>query len=266
MLDAIRTDAEAPASAVKDEMSEAFSVAAHDLRTPLAAISGLIELLLTEKPGRLNDEQRSLLSQAQVSTSRLSAYVSDALALNAVKARKFVVEDVPGRVQDCISELVPFWELAFKQRNVRIETEIDPHIPEFCFDAHKLQRVVSNLIDNALSHSPEGATVKIAVKPIFWERRHSATEHVPERRWQCCFDDNAVEIHVVDQGPGIPAKYRDLVFEEFFRIPGGNQRRGSGLGLAIAKNLVLVMGGRISILDNEVDHGSHFVVGIPYCR
>lgn len=245
---------------------DALSMVVHDLKTPMAVINGYIEFLLSEKLGPLNEQQKAILLQSQASGERLASYIDNYLSLSALRAKKFLPELKEGRIQGCMEELKSFWKTPFDNKHVTLAVSCDPSIEPFDFDCHKTQRVVSNLLENALQYSPANSKVEVRVSQFFWDRRKHHDEHRPERRWQCSSEPNAIQIRVSDQGPGIPAKYQEAIFEEYFRIPGRSAPgRGTGLGLAIAKNLVEAMHGEIRI-DTEVKDGSHFVVVLPIHR
>lgn len=245
---------------------DTLSMVVHDLKTPMAVINGYIEFLLSEKLGPLNEQQKAILLQSQASGERLASYIDNFLSLSALRAKRFVPEWKEGRIQNCMAELKSFWRTPFDQKHVKLAITCDDSIEPFEFDCHKTQRVISNLLENALQYSPTGSTVEVSVTPYFWERRGRDEEHVPERRWQCSAGPNAVLLKVSDEGPGVPKQFHELVFEEYFRVPGKSAPgRGTGLGLAIAKNLVEAMLGEIWI-DTEVNNGSHFVVVLPIRR
>ena len=245
---------------------DALSMVVHDLKTPMAVINGYIEFLLTEKLGPLNEQQKAILTQSQASGERLASYIDNYLSLSALRANKFLPELKIGLIQNCMQELQSFWKFPFETKHVDLAVTCDPSIGPFEFDCQKTQRVISNLLENALQYSPANSTVRVTVAPYSWERRKQHAEHVPERRWQCSSTPNAVSIRVSDEGPGIPAKFREAIFEEYFRVPGRSAPgRGTGLGLAIAKSLVQAMHGKIWI-ETEVKDGSHFVVVLPIRR
>jgi two-component system, OmpR family, phosphate regulon sensor histidine kinase PhoR len=251
---------------LKSGVRDALSMVVHDLKTPMAVINGYIEFLLSEKLGPLNEQQRAILVQSQASGERLASYIDNYLSLSALRAKKFLPELKEGRIQGCMEELRSFWRTPFENKHVDLVVTCDPAIEPFEFDCHKTQRVVSNLLENALQYSPAASRVEVRVTQFFWDRRKHPDEHHPERRWQCSSEANAVSIRVSDEGPGIPIKFREAVFEEYFRIPGRSAPgRGTGLGLAIARNLVEAMHGEIR-LDTEVNDGSHFVVVLPIHR
>lgn len=245
---------------------DTLSMVVHDLKTPMAVINGYIEFLLTEKLGPLNEQQKAILLQSQASGERLASYIDNFLSLSALRAKKFVPELKEGHIQDCLNEVRSFWKTPFENKHVQLAVTCVASIEPFEFDCHKTQRVISNLLENALQYSPPNSKVEVSVAPYFWERRSHHDEHAPERRWQCSSKPNAVLIRVSDEGPGIPSKFHQAVFEEYFRVPGRSAPgRGTGLGLAIAKNLVEAMHGEIWI-DTEVENGSHFVVVLPISR
>jgi signal transduction histidine kinase len=123
----------------------------------------------------------------------------------------------------------------------------------------KLQHIVSNLIENALKHTPPQGLVTVSVMPCFWERRKAQSEFLfnmerKERRTV----ENAVRIDVSDTGPGIAAEHHDEIFEDFIQLPSGSAR-GTGLGLAIARRLVEAHGGVVWV-ESEPGKGSKFSV------
>jgi signal transduction histidine kinase len=137
-------------------------------------------------------------------------------------------------------------------------------LPELAFDSAKLQRVISNLLENASKFTPAGGTVWLHAEPYMWERRNPNSSAIPsERRRQNTPQPNSVKVSVSDTGPGIPAEYHIEVFDDFFRLPQNEaQTEGMGLGLAIARRLVNAMGGKIWV-ESELGAGAKFSFIIP---
>ena len=137
-------------------------------------------------------------------------------------------------------------------------------VRRFAFDSAKVQRVISNLLENASKFTPAGGTVWLHGEPYMWERRAANNPVVPsERRTQNDPLPNSVKVSVSDTGPGIPAEYHIEVFDDFFRLPQNeNQTDGMGLGLAIARRLVNGMGGKIWV-ESEPGAGCKFSFIIP---
>jgi signal transduction histidine kinase len=126
-----------------------------------------------------------------------------------------------------------------------------------------VQRVVSNLLENASKFTPGGGTVWLHAEPYMWERRSVDSSGLPaERRRQPSSQPNSVKVSVADTGPGIPAEYHIEVFDDFFRLPQNERQAGMGLGLAIARRLVTNMDGKIWV-ESEPGAGCKFSFIIP---
>ena len=119
-------------------------------------------------------------------------------------------------------------------------------VKEFAFDAPKVERIISNLLENASKFTPAGGTVWLHAEPYVWERRAVSKPAVSgERRRRPLSQPNSVKISVSDTGPGIPPEYHLEIFDDFFRLAGNDKSEGMGLGLAIARRLVHAMGGTV---------------------
>ena len=135
--------------------------------------------------------------------------------------------------------------------------------PEFSFDTPKVERVISNLLENASKFTPSGGTVWLHAEPYMWERRTIAQPAVnQESRRRPLGQPNSVKISVSDTGPGIPPEYHLEIFDDFFRLPSTEKSEGMGLGLAIARRLVLGMGGKIWV-ESEGGSGCRFSFILP---
>ena len=127
----------------------------------------------------------------------------------------------------------------------------------------KIERVVSNLLENASKFTPAGGTVWLHAEPYMWERRSIAKPAInQERRRRPLTAPNSVKISVSDTGPGIPPEYHLEIFDDFFRLPTNEKADGMGLGLAIARRLVLGMGGKIWV-ESEPSAGCKFSFIVP---
>jgi signal transduction histidine kinase len=244
---------------------EALSAAAHDLKTPIAVLSGYVELLLSEKLGTLTSRQREILEEMQSSSTRLISYVNDSISYSSVKVGGYTPNFELGDLNACISEVCSFWTTCFQDKNVAFYVLLPEKLKHFPFDYHKTQRIISNLLENAMKYTPEGGTVWLSAEPYIWERR-AVTRPLSsgtDRRKQQRNLPNSVRIIVSDTGVGIAPEFHQDIFEEYVRLaqPGGRSN-GSGLGLAIAKNLVTALQGRIWV-ESEVAVGSKFFVLLP---
>ena len=234
--------------------------AAHELKTPLAVIKGYYDLLLTGSLGKLTEKQRDILEESKESCERLVRLVSMFLNYSALESGKLVLQLRENDLRDCLAEIASRWSEAYQRKGVKLESHLDPSIPAFRFDYQKVQQVVSNLLDNALKHTPTGGTVSLRARPHFWERRVAHIAPVEERRRFRLPRPNSVEVSVTDSGPGIAPEHHQEIFEEFMRVDKNTS--GMGLGLAIAKRLIQAHRGKIWV-ESVAHGGSSFAFMLP---
>jgi signal transduction histidine kinase len=244
--------------------TNALASAAHDLKTPLAILNGYVEVLQSEKLGPLNERQRQVLRDMRSSGQRLLHFVQDFLSFTFLETGETKMRFEKGDLNACVSEVCQLWSNSFQEKGLALYFLPNEKLGEFPFDSAKVQRVISNLLDNASKYTPSGGTVWLHAEPHMWERRTSSDSGVAsqERRRQSNFHPNAVKISVSDTGPGIPAEYHIEVFDDFFRLARNENQSGMGLGLAIARRLVGTMGGKIWV-ESGTGSGSKFSFVIP---
>ena len=230
--EALEAEAFRRSDTIKTAVIQAVS---HDLRTPLATIEQALDGL--EGGGlRLTDTDREeLLDAIRIEHTRLKRLVENLLDLSRLQAGAasasldvWTWEELIGRALD---------ELGASER-VAVDGRQD--LPPVSVDATQVQRVLVNLLENALGVSPQHESVHVRV---------SAT------RKELLF-------RITDRGPGIPEAERERIFEPFHRIEGGPLRRGAGLGLAIARGFAEANGGRIWV-ESQPGRGASFVLGLP---
>jgi len=234
--------------------------AAHELKTPLAVIKGYYDLLLTGSLGKLTDKQRDILEESKESCERLVRLVSMFLNYSALESGKLVLQLRENDLRDCLQEVATRWSADYQRKGVKLENQLDPSIPTFKFDYQKVQQVTSNLLDNALKHTPFGGKVVLRARPHFWERRVAAMAPAEERRRFRLPRPNSVEVTVADSGAGIPPEHHQEIFEDFMRVDKNTS--GMGLGLAIAKRLIQAHRGKIWV-ESEAQQGSTFAFLLP---
>jgi signal transduction histidine kinase len=243
--------------------TNALASAAHDLKTPLAILNGYVELLQSEKLGSLNERQREVLRDMSSSGQRLQHFIQDFLSFSALETAEVKMRFERGDLNACLSEVCRLWSHTFQQKGLALYFLPNQKVTEFAFDTPKLQRVVSNLLDNAAKFTPAGGTVWLHAEPYMWDRRNANQPGIlTERRREANVGPNSVKISVADTGPGIPAEYHIEVFDDFFRLPQNEQQSGMGLGLAIARRLVSSMGGKIWV-ESEPGAGCKFSFIVP---
>src|SRR6266404_6735349 len=134
----------------------ALATVAHELKTPLAVMAGYTDLLLSGGVGPLNERQRGVLREMQVSGERLQKFVEDFLAFSAVETGKIKMNFEVGDVNACLAEVVGFWTGRFETKGVSCYFLPTAGLDSFAFDSLKVQHVVSNLLQNALKFTPAG--------------------------------------------------------------------------------------------------------------
>lgn len=262
-----RQDLAAEYSRLRDRFqrcTNALGSAAHDLKTPLSILSGYIELLQSEKLGSLNDRQREVLRDMRSNGLRLQNFIQDFLTYTVLETGELKMQFDMGNINACISEVCSLWSNRFQEKGLALYFLANDKVPMFPFDAPKLQRVLSNLLENASKFTPASGTVWLHVEPYMWERRAVQKPTSGERRRQNLGQPNSVKISVSDTGPGIAPEFHLEVFDDFFRIPQTEkQSDGMGLGLAIARRLVHDFGGKIWV-ESENGAGSKFSFLVPF--
>ena len=243
--------------------TNALASAAHDLKTPLAILNGYVELLQSGKLGSLNERQREVLLDMRSNGQRLQRYIQDFLSFSVLETGQLKMKFETGNINACLSEVCRLWSPRFQERGLALYFLANEKVVEFPFDAPKVERIISNLLENASKFTPTGGTVWLHAEPYMWERRAiSKPPVVQERRRRPLGQPNSVKISVSDTGPGVPPEYHLEIFDDFFRLPGNEKSEGMGLGLAIARRLVLGMGGKIWV-ESEAGAGCKFSFIVP---
>jgi two-component system phosphate regulon sensor histidine kinase PhoR len=210
----------------------------HELKTPLTAILGYVETLVT---GAIDDKKNRIQFLEKISdqAQRLHALITDVLELSRIESGGFVTSlepvDLLGTARQVVETLRAKWEA----KGVTLTTEV-PSGTWVMGHKQGLFHILENLLDNAVKYSPSKGEVRLTAKAR---------------------EDGKVGILVEDEGPGIPKAVQTRVFERFFRVDPSRSREmgGTGLGLAIVKHLVEKMGGEVS-LQSEEGKGSAFTV------
>jgi signal transduction histidine kinase len=244
--------------------TNALASATHDLKTPLAILNGYVEVLQSEKLGAVNERQREVLRDMRSNGMRLQHFIQDFLSYSVLETGEMRMRYEPGNMNTCLSEVCRLWSPRFQERGLALYFLVNDKLPEFPFDAPKVERVISNLLENASKFTPSGGTVWLHAEPYMWERRTvSEPAAGSDRRRRDVTQPNSVKVSVSDTGSGISPEYHIEVFDDFFRVPQTEkQTDGMGLGLPIARRLINNMGGKIWV-ESEAGAGCKFSFIIP---
>ena len=195
----------------------------HDLKTPVAKIAGLADLLKTQFAN--TPDQSRYLTQINETTKELNDFISSILDLTKIESKNLDIKRVSKDVNKIIEDVVHNLRFETKVKNIAIHTELAPLYPIY-IDPVLINRVISNLLENAIKYS--GDNSKIEVKT--WD------------------DEKFVYVKIEDNGPGIKAEDLENIFEKFYRVKNDSTHKikGSGLGLYLVKYFVELHGGTIS--------------------
>ena len=214
-----------------------LSSVSHDLRTPLASITGAASSLL-QAPEQLDDaSRRDLLETIHEEAFRLNRLVANLLDMTRLESGALKVKKEWLPVEEVIGSALARLEEPLAGR--RVETEVPDDLPLAPFDPLLIEQVLVNLIENAIKYTPKGAEIAISA---------SATPDV-------------LTVSVSDRGPGIPPGDEARVFEKFQRLEGRGQK-GVGLGLTICRGIVTAHGGTLNVFNRE-GGGASFRFTLP---
>ena len=218
----------------------------HDLRTPLVAMRGYLELLVAGADQLSVEDRKRYAAIALRQSEHLGRLVDDLFELAKLDFRGMVLDCEAFAVGELASDVVQKFALAAAARGVALTLDVATETPPLEADLRLVERVLENLVGNAIGHTPAGGKVEVRMAPA----------------------GTAVRVQVVDTGAGIAAEDLPRVFDRHYRgaAPGdGDAAEGAGLGLAIARKIVELHGGSIRV-ESEPGRGSRFVVELPSRR
>ncbi len=214
----------------------------HDLKTPLTSMLATLEMLREGDFGAIDERPARALSDVEGKAEDLLGLIQDLLDVSKVEEQSLVLAPEPIAPAALMAEMLFDWELRFRQEQTTARTEVADDAPIFQADKTLVKRVLSNLVQNAITHSPVPVTL------VLGARRDAA----------------GILLTVTDDGPGIPEEYQASVFQKFeqVRAPNAPRVRSSGLGLAFCRVAVEAHGGRIWVRSAE-GAGSSFHIQLP---
>jgi len=213
----------------------------HEFRTPLTAIQGFAETLLG---GALEDpvNRRRFVEIIREHATRLARLTEDLLKLSRIEAGQLKLEFRPVSVSQLVESCVETAQLKAVPKQLALNVRLPDGLPPVRGDAHSLQEVLQNLLDNALQYTPAGGKIDVSAS---------------------CSDGRVV-VTVADTGIGIPQAEQERIFERFYRVDAARSREagGTGLGLSIARHIMEAHGGRLWV-ESAVGEGSRFHFSLP---
>jgi signal transduction histidine kinase len=213
----------------------------HDLRTPLASLTGYIETLQL-KEGRLTDEERDqYLAVARRQSERLGTLVEELFELARLESQDMKPELEPFPLPELVQDVVLGFQLEAEKKRVSLNLERPTDVPLVSADIGLIQRALSNLIGNALKHTDEGGRVSVHIEPL----------------------TDKVAVRIEDTGCGIPDAELEQIFDRFYqaRNHGQKQTTAGGLGLAIVKRILELHGSAVEAAST-VGEGTVFTFSL----
>ncbi|MEM1056876.1 MAG: HAMP domain-containing sensor histidine kinase [Bacteroidota bacterium] len=216
----------------------------HDLRTPLAALGGYLEEAERLAGEGRGDEAAQAVENARRQQAHIASLVADLFELSVLErpASQVPLRLGPVPIGELIRDLAATHAPTFREPRISLDVDVPQGLPTLHADGARLFRAISNLLDNALRHSPEGGTVRLGA------RAEAVT----------------VTVSVEDEGPGIAPGDLEQIFERYYRGEGARTRgaQGTGLGLAIARAVARAHGGDL-VVETGTGPGSLFRLRLP---
>jgi two-component system, NtrC family, sensor histidine kinase KinB len=218
--------------------SEFIATASHELRTPLTSVQMGVHLLLEGALGELTDQQNEVLQACRQDCERLDKLMRDLLDLSRIEAGESQPQLASISAEDLLTSAINELRPQVEAKGLELKVAVPVDLPLVSVDRTQIERVISNLVINALRHTKNGEIT------ISAEQR-----------------DNHVAISIADTGSGIPTEYLPHIFDKFVQVPDA-PTGGAGLGLTISKSIVEAHGGQISV-QSQVGQGSTFTFTLP---
>lgn len=213
----------------------------HDLRTPLSIMQGYLETLILKKKNLSDIEQQQYLERILEGSKKLNGMVEQLFELSQLESNHIELHKEPFLLQELAQDLLQRYKIISQQKNINLELELDGSLPLVYADISLVERVLQNLIDNALKHSPNNSDIIINLSQ----------------------KNESVKIAIKDSGPGIPEKDQLLIFERYKKSTSNDsQVAGTGLGLAIVKKILEIHNSAIRV-TSKPNEGATFHFNLP---
>jgi len=202
----------------------------------------VIDILLKEIKGKLGDDQKDLLQDAQNDIQRLQGLTKELLDLSKLESGKVEFNIQTIKVSEIIECSIDQLKLFIKDKNINVIVDIDQNVSNCNGDINQLCKVVSNILKNAIQHSSNDGEIKISAKEV----------------------DNNIQVSISDKGKGIPKESLDVIFDKFVQVNEFMDAESGniGLGLAISKEIVNAHKGKIWV-ESLTGKGSAFYFTVP---
>jgi PAS domain S-box-containing protein len=225
------------------EMKDDFlTTITHEFKTPLSVIHAAVQIINELYSKELSDKVKKHIQRIQLNSFRQIRLVNNLLDITKYNAGHVKIHSKNMDIVFITQAITQSVKTFAKQKEINLQFSSDIEFKEMAIDDEKYERILLNLLSNAIKFTPKGKSVYVQVKS----------------------KDNNVFVAVKDEGVGIPANKRDIIFERFGQVDSSftRQAEGTGIGLSLVKSLISAMGGTI-VVESKVNHGSTFTLSLP---
>lgn len=213
----------------------------HDLKTPISVIRGYAEMLILKKDELSDDEKMKYLNNINESTKRVTGLMHQLLELSKLENNQIELREEPFSLPELASDLMSRFELLLKEKNMQFEFDIEENLPLAFGDIGLVERVIQNLVDNAIKYSPKDSKIKIGLNK----------------------KEDGIEFVITDEGRGIDQKNINKIFDRYTTSNEVNKLDKSfGLGLAISKKILELHNSTIAV-SSKLNIGTTFSFQLP---
>jgi len=252
---------------LQEEKEDFILMLSHDMKNPLTAAIGSIDIIHEGCLGEVNEEQQDYLLSAIDSCNEVVVMIDNLLDIRKFEAGKLQMTIHPYNVHELINKIANQFARPAKRDDINLSIDLKTGREEIAVDRNSFTRVLGNLLGNALKFTPVGGTISVSCHTVRGSELH--TLHIPDyclvppaiNNTGCC-----IRITVSDSGNGIPLNELDRIFDRYtqFTRKTGRERGGAGLGLAYCKLAIESFHG-IIWAESESGNGSRFVILLPCC-
>lgn len=223
---------------VENLRRELIANVSHDLRTPIAIIRGYLETLQMKEDTITVEDRKRYIDIVSQSTVKLEKLVNELFELSKLEANQIRPQKEPFIISELVNDISSKYQIIAIDKKIKIETYLSKELAPVLADISLIERVIQNLLDNALKFTPEGGTISIITEKCL---------------------NNTVKITISDTGIGIPEKDRERIFARYYRANNYTDLKNStGLGLAIAKKILDLHDSTLELISAE-EKGSSFI-------
>jgi PAS domain S-box-containing protein len=228
----------------RDRMKTEFlSMVSHEMRTPITPINGYLQLLLSGKIGPLTPEQKQTMLLMQRQSKHLLILIDSIIDVSRIETgRTLVLSKTPVFLDDLLKRVIEAMGDQFEEKGIELKAELSAHLPILADEA-KLERVITNILGNALKFVPRGGSVAVGAR----------------------VEAGAARVSFADNGIGIDRENLEKIFEKFYQVDSSNTRAagGIGMGLTIAREIVEAHGGKIWAESDGLGKGAALIFTLP---